>query len=172
MSKTIIQILYSGLLIILLFPHHGCDRSVRPHDLPQLYPTVITLTQEGKPLENALVLLYSTDLNFKWSAAAVSDHNGKATILTHGKFPGVPVGEYKIVVTKTEPSDQDLLKPASDYNPEVHVVMPKITLFSFIEKQYTDITTTPLTITIEKGKNVHNFDLGKAVHEKAQTVEF
>jgi hypothetical protein len=167
-----IRILYSGLLIILLFPLHGCDRSVHTHDLPQLYPTVITLTQEGKPLENALVFLYSTDLNFKWSIAAVSDRNGKATILTHGKFHGAPVGEYKIVVTKTEPSDKDLLKSNSDYNPEAHVVKPKITLFSFIEKQYTDITTTPLTIVIEKGKNVHNFDLGKAVREKAQTVDF
>jgi hypothetical protein len=154
-----------------LFPYYGCNRYARPNDLPQLYPTVITLTQEGKPLENALVLLYSTDSNFKWSVAAVSDRNGKATLLTHGKFPGAPVGEYKIVVTKTEPSDKDLLKPNSDYNPEVHVVRSKITLFSFIEKQYTDITTTPLTIVIEKGKNVHNFDLGKAVYEKTQTVE-
>ncbi|MDR1962475.1 MAG: carboxypeptidase-like regulatory domain-containing protein [Planctomycetaceae bacterium] len=158
------------LLIFLLLPYFGCNGSPHPHDLPPLYPAVLVLTQEGKPLENALVVLYSTDSNFKWSVAAVSDRNGKATLLTHGKFFGVPAGEYKIIITKTEASDQNVSDSNSSHNPEVYTPIPTRTLFSLVEKQYTDIATTPFTIIIEKGKNVQNLDIGKAVREKFQTV--
>ena len=132
----------------------GCSRSAKPVDLPGLYPCSITLTQEGQPLRNATVMLYSADPEFKWAVIGFSDEQGKAVLKTHAQFPGAPLGEYQVVVLKTEE-------------------VPKgntVDVFTLIDKKYAENDSTPLSITIGKKKNAEQFELGAATRTKLRTV--
>jgi hypothetical protein len=129
----------------------GCWDSSRPSDLPVLYPCTLTLVQEGRGLADAFVMLYPVDSKSRWVVAGNTDQNGNVLLNTHGKFPGVPAGEYKVVVTKTEQTGQ-------------------IEIFSLIEKQYTDVSTTSLTMTVKTGRNAETFNVGKAVREKSNII--
>lgn len=132
----------------------GCGGPARPGDLPTLHPCSITVSQDGVPLVNATVKLYSTDPDFKWAVIGQSDVRGKATLSTHAQFPGAPQGEYKVVVLKAE----EVYKGNS------------VDIFTLIDKQYTDPETTPLSITIGKGNNTQQFDLGRSLREKLKAI--
>ena len=153
----------------------GCGGPPRPADLPPLYKTTITITQEGAPLAGALVALYSEDQTFKWGVAGITDAAGKAEIKTHGQFSGVPLGSYKVVVTKSEPdggSDVPMTRPDNAEGAKIQVQRAKtIRLYNLLEKQYMNVATTPLTITIEKRRNNKVFDVGKPVREAGELFE-
>jgi hypothetical protein len=102
----------------------------------------------------------------KWVIAGNTNSNGIVVPKTHGKFSGVPVGEYKIIVTKTEqfPIGQQISNEKDNAPPQ------KVDVYYLIEKQYSDVSTTPLTITIKNGKNIQTFDVGKPVREKSNII--
>ena len=159
-------LLLCSFFIVTFACWSGCSRVPRPDDLPVLYPCQLTIIQDGKPLEKAGVTFHSNDSTFKWTVGGTTDSRGVVTILTHAQFPGAPAGEYKIVVNKTEsyqerPTQQ---KPGGD-GTEMIPGSP-IHIFGLVELQYTDLKTTPLTITISKGKNNMDIDVGKAIREK------
>ena len=95
------------LSLIILLCLSGCGGASRPADLPKLYPASITVTQEGKPLAGAMVMLYSTADNFKWSVAGITNSSDTAELKTHGQFPGALLGEYKVTVNKTERPEEN-----------------------------------------------------------------
>jgi len=150
---------------------YGCGGAERPSDLPPLCPTVVKLTQEGQPLADAMVSFHSADPAFKWSVAATTDASGTATLKTHSQFPGVPAGEYKVVVRKTE--TPDVAAPVRD-GEESGKNVPRVTsivLYHLVDAKFAAPETTPISMTVKKGKNVQTFDVGKPVHEKAGTIE-
>ena len=154
----------------------GCGGPERPADLPPLFSTKITVVQEGKPLEGAMVRLVSDDLSFAWIVAAITDASGVAEIMTHGQFSGAPLGTYKVVITKTEPENKGDIataRPDNESGEQVQVQQQKtLKLYTLLEKQYTQLTTTPLTITIQKGKNNEKFDVGKPLREFSENFVF
>lgn len=170
------RILASILSAFVLLPAWtGCGGPPRPADLPPLYATTITISQEDAPLEGALVSLFSEDTTFKWGVAGITDSSGKAEIKTHGRFSGAPLGPYKVVVTKTEPEDLPEItefRPDNEEGEKTPVRRRKtIKLYTLLEKKYTNIVDTPLTITIEKGRNGQTFDVGKPVREVGELFE-
>ena len=142
MKQIIIAIVITALSIT------GCgSNNSRPSDLPQLYPCVLTVTQEGNPLSGAYVtLIPMEESNAKYQASSVTDNEGKATIITYG-FDGVPAGKYKVCVRKV----------VGDENREYQLVEPK----------YSDSKNTPHELEIT-GKQMPpaSFDVGKSVKPK------
>ncbi|MDR2705442.1 MAG: hypothetical protein LBC02_06660 [Planctomycetaceae bacterium] len=160
-----------GSVFSLTFVLSGCGDSSRPKDFPVLQPCTLTITQNGQGLADAFVMLYSVDpTNAKWVIAGNTDTNGKVVPKTHGKFLGVPVGEYKIVVTKTEQVKDETAQQIFDA--ETNTSSQKVDIYYLIDKIYTDVSTTPLTINIRNGKNDQTFDVGKPVRQKSNIIVF
>jgi hypothetical protein len=150
------------IISLLCFVAAGCGRSDVPGDLPKLYPCAITVTQNGAALPGAGVQLVSQDESAKYRiATGTTDDSGLAEIRTYG-FAGVPLGTYKVIVTKTITED------VKEYVDEVgSKQLTQGTDYSTVEIQYTDEKSTPLTIEItDKDKATATFDVGKAVKVK------
>ncbi|MDR2170329.1 MAG: hypothetical protein LBP59_09320 [Planctomycetaceae bacterium] len=138
----------------------GCGDSSRPKDLPELFPCTIMITQDGKPLSDAIVKLISqTDIDAKYNPVTVTGIDGIVKMSTYG-FAGVPAGKYKIVVIKN--IDDDIVYRTDDAGERV-VVSYKT--YRLVEKQFSDTATTPHEIEITgKEKSVEaNFDVGKPI---------
>jgi len=132
----------------------GCSKQLKPDGFPPLHPVSVLITQDGKPLEGAMVVLHpKDDTPKKWGIIGETDSNGKAIFVTHGKFYGAPEGEYIVTVGKEE-----LVDIASRGE---NAVTDSYTL---VEQQYTDKGESPLRLQIQKrGKNYVELDVGKPV---------
>jgi hypothetical protein len=158
------------LSMICISAFIGCGKSNRPSDLPPLQPCTLMFKQEGKPLADAIISLESLDKSFKWSANGITDANGTAKIVTHGQFHGVPIGEYAVIVLKEENvQEKSNRKTYDDLGNEINAG-GMISTYTHVEKEYTDAKTTPLKITIVKGKNDQDFDCGKTTRVLLRTV--
>ena len=155
------------LLTAVILLMTGCGGPPRPADLPPLYQCTITVTQDGKPLGAASVMLVSEDHSFKWVVAAPLDESGTGKVFTQGLFPGAPEGEYKIVISKEEVITEQI-GPAvvrqGEFGEET-ITPNAVTVVSLVEKDYTKAETSPLRITIAKKGNNKKFDCGKPVRE-------
>lgn len=154
------------LLSAILSSTGGCSKQKRPDGMPPLQPCTISVTQDGKPLEGATIRLYSDDVKFHVSGK--TDASGKAVMLTHGEFKGAPESHYKVVVSKEE---KEFIEPASITEArkkaqEKGEVFEEPNLpfnfYSYVEGKYTSKDTTPLEITVSKGKNTQTFEAGKS----------
>jgi len=125
----------------------GCSEP-KPDGLPKLHSLVLKFTQEGSPCVGAAVRLVPQDGN-PWVSGGTTDASGNAVFVTHGKYAGVPVGKYKITVSKDEVESDEMLRSS---------------FYSSVDLVYTVESTTPLEIEVVAGKNVpQTFDLGKQV---------
>lgn len=158
--------LFSALLLAVSLIV-GCVGEPRPAGMPRLYPVSITVTQEGEPLEGALLQLFAEDsANARWGPSGVSNSSGVATLFTEGKYKGVPLGEFKVVVTKSErephphPEWADL--PYGDPNFQRYGAISRgLKTFNYVELQYGSVADTPLSIDITAGKKTYTIDVGK-----------
>jgi hypothetical protein len=169
MRKTTHRLIVIGLLFHVVMVT-SCDNN-RPSDMPPLQPVTLIFTLDEKPLSNAIITLYSTEPNFKWSVGGGTDENGQLIPMTHGRYAGVPEGIYKITVDKVIRNSPPI--PAESELPEDEKQRQKI--FDAIEKQtiitrivdekFLDAKKTPLELNVVKGKNKQTFDLGKPVNK-------
>jgi len=127
----------------------GCGGGGRPipADMPPLFPSILTFTQEGEPLAEANILLHSDS---KWSVGGMTNEKGEMKLVTNGYWDGAPEGTYKITVRKI----------VVVLNEETGDIIRQTDV---IENQFKRENTTPLGITIGKGDNNQTFDVGKAV---------
>jgi hypothetical protein len=132
----------------------GCSNgnTTKPEGFPILYPVTLIMTQEGKPLTETTVTLIAEDQSMKWGTSGFSNAEGKIKLKTGG-FIGVPVGKFKIVVTKTVSEGVlDSRDEAGDSK-----------VYTLVEKIYTDPLTTPLTLDVTAQTREFTLDVGKAV---------
>ena len=150
----------------------GCNRANRPDGLPPLSSCEITITQGGEPLEGAFVQLMPESGVFEWAVAGHTNASGVAKILTHAQFPGAPEGTFKVLVSKTElepskfgPEPDDVNSPerAKWYD---QVTNEKRDTIMYVKPEYDKAHTTPLSITITRGRNRETFDVGEPVEIK------
>ncbi|WP_437187288.1 carboxypeptidase regulatory-like domain-containing protein [Planctomicrobium sp. SH668] len=148
------------LLIPTLLNLVGCRQEKRPDGLPELHPAEVTVIQDGKPLAGALVRLVSDSNDLKWSCGGATDENGVAVLKTIGEFHGVPAGKYKVLISKLEippTSGTDLSnlnsKPAANSTGTANLV----------DLKFSSPASTPLELTVEKGRSKQSFDVGAAV---------
>jgi hypothetical protein len=131
--------------------------------LPKLTPCTLTFTQEGQPLDGAMVTLNPTDSS-KWYPSGITNEKGSVELYTNGKYKGAPQGNYKAVVKKVYTEPSKLGTPIEEGSPgyeewQQKVAKEKRHSWSVVEKKFTDVNTTTLEVVIPATTTV--FDLGK-----------
>ena len=155
--------LFSCALILFVV---GCGGDKKPAGMPPLHPTTLKFTQGGVPLAGATVTLSPQDAaNTQWSSGGATDSNGVLNVQTQG-FNGVPEGNFKIVVTKTEIEGTSATVESSDLGGAPAAAGSSSKSFHLVDKKYRSVGTTDLTLEVKPGKNTQTFDLGSAVREE------
>ena len=146
MQYSLRQIVFAALALPLFVC--GCSGPSKPDGLPDRVPLEITLTQDGKPLQEATVQLVSPDV--PWSITGNTDAHGTAKMVTHGQFAGVPPGPYKVVVIKRDVEST----PTGDRKTQT------LKIYSLVDPKLSDRQTTTLELMVEKGKKTTTLELG------------
>ena len=183
MNNRNVLFVWTGLFTAVAVLCSGCGGQKLPSDLPKLYPTVITIVQEGKPLSDALVALVNVDSSISWSCVARTDASGMATMQTNGMYLGAPEGTYKVTVSKqvSERSGPDPYAGAPDPKVDYDAYQawysqnegriaaanarPPVT-HTLVNPLFVDPDTTTLEVTVTPGgknANQHTLDVGAAV---------
>ena len=143
-------------LVVLLLTAVSCSGKKKPEGLPELHPLTIKIVyDDGTPVEGATVQIISLDTSGaqRWNTGGKTDAQGQAAMRTHGEYPGAAAGNYKVVVDKEEVV----------YN---NAEPPQITArFNHIEKKYTRISSTDLTLEVKPDTKSVELSVGKAVRE-------
>ena len=135
----------------------GCSKP-RPEGLPKLYPVTLQFTQGGEPCVEAAVSLIP-EPGSPWGSGGITDANGRVTLHTHGKYPGIPAGNYKITVSKIE---SEFVGPTPQGMGDIQAS----NAYSLIDSIYTLPSTTTLAIEVGEGiKSFPPFELGDKVRE-------
>ena len=146
----------------------GCSGEQRPDGLPKLYPCTITITQDGQPLAEATVQLHDPAVTDRWTVSGLTNASGSAVMRTHGQFPGVPEGRFKIILTKTVlegGSTDDETTPENARKPR-----EAVKVYSLVGKEYTNRETTPLEIVIDGKKRSESFNIGRTERILIETI--
>jgi hypothetical protein len=168
----VVQILF--LLSAIVLPFAGCGGEKLPAGMPPPVPCEIVVTQDGQPLEGAIVRLVPTD-GSEWNSLGRTDASGKMTAYTLDRYKGAVPGKYKVAVSKTEqdaPSGPELSfeeRQKMILQGQTPPEAPMPASYNLVEVQYADVTTTPLEIEVKKGSPSHKVDVGKAVRVKIDT---
>ena len=167
MKSMLTKSLTVVFVTILLF-FVSCSKTQKPADLPELFPTTITIVQEGQPVEGATVNLLPVE-NSKWFAGGKTDAQGVCHVRTQGKYDGAPGGKFNVVVYKTITLESATRKQPVPSDPvEATAYYKKVAQeeqsFDHIDLKYKKPTTTDLKIDITPGKNAETFDVGKPVN--------
>jgi len=164
-----------ALLLILVFPIAvGCSEQTLP-GMPKLYKTQVTITQDGQPLAGANVIAINEDFaSSPWSSGGTTDSAGVVHLRTEGKFTGVPIGTYKIAVTKLEDQSGIVLpeKIATDAEIAEYERLQRqaeAATFQVIDDKFGNLETTPLRLEV-KGVTSQTFDVSPKVKIKPKKV--
>jgi len=158
---------YAYLMIVLgLSVLFGCSGQHRPKDLPKLTPATITFTQDGKPLEKAMVFLYAENPEIaKWTVSSNTNANGEAILVTHGQFQGAPAGKFKVCVVKCEDagsSDEPDPHAGLVFSGMDSATMGRPRLIHHVDPAFGDPQSTPLEVEIPaKGRATFTLDVNK-----------
>ncbi|MDR0608945.1 MAG: hypothetical protein LBG58_02450 [Planctomycetaceae bacterium] len=164
------QLLLMILLLTVLFINGCGNERKRPQGMPKLYRCTLHFTQEGVPLADAIVSLHSVSQTFSWTLGGRTDENGMAEIFADSYFKGVPEGDFKVVVHKSEvviPKPPEVLPQNEE---EISRIFSNINRnrheYSLIDIQFTDVKKSPLILTVKKSKHNETFELGEKVRVK------
>ena len=153
---------YQGCLFLVFLLVSGCNKPNQPDGLPPLYPCSILVTQGGKPLEKAQVMLIQQDnTGTRWVVGGITGTNGEVHVATYGQYPGAPLGEYKVTVTKNE---QVMVAPPSAMGPG------RFDTYTLVEREFTQEDTTPMTLQVVKGTKKYQIDVGEPVRVKTVSM--
>ena len=162
MKKNII----SYLIILSLFSFSGCGGKKKPSDLPPLYPVMITVVQDGNPLEGATVSLIADGANVRFTTAGVTDKNGVATIKTDIDWPGAPAGKFKVCISKVvtppdDPVDASLSYEEGRAKAKANLAQTK----SMVNSKFLRPRTTPFAIEVTERGVTETLDVGAVVDD-------
>lgn len=138
----------------------GCRQALKPEGFPPIYSCTIMLTQEGKPLTDAEVILYSDDDSCPWAVTGTTDSAGVAKIRTHGRFGGAPGGRFIVTVSKLESENAN----------QGEIRTKPIFVYTFVDKKYMNPSTSTLDVEIKKKGNRFEFDLGPSERKLYETI--
>ena len=149
--------LYLVLPVVCLLFLPGCGGQKLPDGMPKLTSVVLTVKQDGAPLEGAVVGLLPLDpANSRWNAGGVTDKNGQAKIRTLAQYDGAVPGKYKVTVVKTfvEPLPEGLTE-AERRN---YKGPPPV---ESVHKNYAQKNTTPLDLEVGSSAVSETFEVEK-----------
>lgn len=151
-------------LVTVLFLTSGCGPGL-PDGMPKLYPTTVTITVDGKPAEEAYVTAFPTDASFTWPLGGMTDAQGKISFIVDGKYEGAPEGELIICVKKTRtvtgptydtPRPTESLSDIQAWEAQCEKEREE---YLVVGADYNVKETSPLKMTVTKGKNAETFDI-------------
>lgn len=155
-----------GFCCFALLVFSGCGPK-RPPGLEKTYPCQITLTQGGKPISGARVVLHSKT-GTGWTIAGVTNASGTANMVTEFDFKGVPTGTYKVAFVK--PPEVDIPKKSREeinalsmeegrkYTLEYNAAVQKAP--KIIPPYLNVASASPIEVTVsDSGENAFAFDL-------------
>ena len=129
--------LFAGLAVCF-----GCGQKLPP-GMPRLNPCVITVNMDGKPVENVTVLLLSDEV--RWGCTGITNSSGKASLVTDGKYKGIPAGNYKVLLSRIDTEQREY----KGFLEEAKLPPKKQTVV--IDLKYEDVDETPFEIAIVDG---------------------
>ena len=160
----------SSMLLALVFTV-GCGGQKLPPDMPKLFPVKMTITQEGQPLADAMIMLSMVD--GKWPAQGRTDANGVITkFYTNSQYEGVAAGKFKVCVRKVERERDKIEIPPAPTDPKEQSewrqkyygrATPPPKEYDLVEAVYADPKTTTLEIEVDADNKEFTLDAGKAV---------
>jgi len=150
------------VLTTMLLPLFGCGEKLPP-GMPTPVRCEIFVTQDGNPLEGAMVRLLPMD-GGTWVAIGSTDASGKATVYTMDRYKGAVPGKYKVAVNKSE--TEEVPPAGSEAYRRIESRGGSLDSFNLVEEQYGDAQTTPLEIEVKRGMPTHMVDVGEAVRVK------
>lgn len=159
---------FLGTTTLLTLSMLGCGGKPRPEGLPELYPVRFVVTQEGTPLADATVQ-FVPDGNSKWSTGGVTGTDGSLIPNTHGEFPGIPLGKYKVIVTKILKEGDPI--PSTPMNDEEKKAWDAYWKSGKTEKQFNCVekkyggNDTPLIIEVKADSKEIPLDAGPITKE-------
>ena len=156
-----IFLLSTGMTLAILLI--GCGSQKMPDGMPKLYPLTLNVTQEGKPLPEATVSLFSIDGVNTWNSGGMTKTDGTLVVFTRGKYAGVPAGKYKVTVDCVM---SDVPRPKEATMEEIMEHGKKHPEYRVVPLPYTDRKTTSLEIEVAKGTNRLNIDIPETVKIK------
>ena len=149
------------LVLLGLTLFFGCSHGGVPKDFPPLHPCVITVIQDGAPLEGASVSLKPLQSS-AMSASGITDAEGIAVMKVQAAYDGVPEGNYKVLIVKQTRERNPAVKDA-DSREEVSAEFRdrEYIVTDFVHPKFGNAAQTPLEIQIQSGKNEHTFEVTK-----------
>ena len=151
-----------------LFAFVGCSAQKTPDGMPALYPCTVLLAMDGRPLDEASVTLHPMEEGY--TAGGTTTTAGMVEIMTGGKYQGVPLGKYKVTVTKTVLVFDPGFEPENiKINPSGDEVQDRKARFLIAQDHSKHVPLvapiffsrddTPLEIEVTAGKNRFVFDV-------------
>lgn len=156
------KIMMKKILLVTLIVVFGCNQRL-PDNMPRLYPLTVTVTQEGRTLDDATVALTALDEGNPWTSGSRTDKNGVATIRTHGRYDGVPAGKYKVCIKKIlvegdpPPSEMELFE-----NPGMPRGKPQ-ELYHVVPLNFNDPEKTPFEVEVKESSNKCRLEIPETV---------
>jgi hypothetical protein len=142
--------------IVCLFVCIGCGEGGLP-----VHAVEGIITLDGEPLVDATITLYPIDATGNLGYAN-TDAEGHYKISAHGGAAqgGTTLGTYKIALNKIVPDGRvPTREEEADPNFDARRFAGLERVRDLVPKKYQSPETSELEITVEKGKNVRNFDL-------------
>jgi len=172
MNRTI----FSLMALLLAMPVlTGCGEKL-PEGMPKLYPTMITITQEGEPLEGALIQLFPEDDSIsQWGPSGLTNASGVVELRTNAKYKGAPLGNYKVTIIKRErdphPHPEWAGLPPEDPNSRRYVEISRaLPVYDFVEPHFGSLARTPLRLEVTADQKNHSIDAGAKTKTEAVTL--
>jgi hypothetical protein len=161
------------VLSLFVFATAGCSQErPKPEGFPQLVSGRITVVQDGRPLDNAVVRLHPEGNTKDWGTLGVTNASGVATLVTSSYWSGAPLGTYRVTVAKTVTEQSTLVEPSiSDADAyqrwEAAKAGERLATHSLVDVRFGDPSRTPLSLTVT-GAFTETVDVGSAVKAVVQ----
>ena len=150
-------------LILSIAFFTGCGGKKMPAGMPKLYPVSVSVTQEGKPLDDTAVSLrYSDPTAGTWAVGGKTGTDGIAKLYTNG-YPGAPLGKFKVVLIKQASEGGKERDEALARGDTAAASKIKVKLWSCVQEEYNDPEKTPLEVEITASTKTLDVDAGPAV---------
>jgi len=159
--KLVSALLPFGILAIVL----GCGGPKRPADLPKLYPCKITVIQDGKPLQEAMVFVRPQDGNLRFVIGGKTDALGVAQVKVDGQWEGVPEGEFLVSISKiVTPPDLAIPTETTPLHERRRMQdQAAKDVKETVDTKYSDLVKTQLRLKVGKKAVTEQYDVGAAV---------
>ena len=169
MTRSFLHSVFLSGLLVLLGMSIGCKSDTIP-----VHPVTGSITYKGENIEGATITFIPSDAG-GYEATAVTGANGVYSLATpSAKRGGAVVGTYNVLIEKSIAVDRqgkpiasestifvpDITADPSAYVPASAADNSMVPIMkSMLPKKYSDTSKPLLTATVQKGKNVFNFEL-------------